>query len=366
MAKLEMGILGGFSGRVGTVVGYHRRGAWFVRAYQPHIKDRKSAAQLEQRSRFKAMIQFASPATPVLRVGLKQLAAAQQITEGNAFLKINKQHFNSSPKFEEVQANGHFNSSPKLGEVDARSADGGVCPETSLITHSPVAATVLDSKHLNGALRINYPQLRFSQGNLPAPRALQWSVDERGALSVRWSGEGGRLTNRVHIYVYCPSAATGISADGERGRGGVQLLLPQGFASEELHVWAFASSKDGNVSGTVYGASDQFESDGGASVGIGQRTEAPVQAEEGVSHHPSAHLRATQPTLPHHSMTAKSCVFFLINFPYNFCKDVEQSAAFFESGFVKFAITLKGHAIGIIEPVVKLIEVYIYMIKIVT
>ncbi len=93
MAKLDMGILGGFSGRVGTVVGYHRHGAWFVRAYQPHIKDRKSAAQLEQRSRFKAMIQFASPATPVLRVGLRQVAADQQITEGNAFLKINKECF---------------------------------------------------------------------------------------------------------------------------------------------------------------------------------------------------------------------------------------------------------------------------------
>ena len=93
MAKLDMGILGGFSGRVGTVVGYYRRGAWFVRAYQPHIKDRKSAAQLEQRSRFKAMIQFASPATPVLRVGLRQVAADWQITEGNAFLKINKECF---------------------------------------------------------------------------------------------------------------------------------------------------------------------------------------------------------------------------------------------------------------------------------
>ena len=88
-----MGILGGFSGRVGTVVGYYRRGAWFVRAYQPHIKDRKSAAQLEQRSRFKAMIQFASPATPVLRVGLRKVAADQQITEGNAFLKINTESF---------------------------------------------------------------------------------------------------------------------------------------------------------------------------------------------------------------------------------------------------------------------------------
>ena len=98
MAKLDMGILGGFSGRVGTVVGYHRRGGWYVRAYQPHIKDRKSEAQLAQRGRFKAMIQFASQATGVLRVGLKQLAADQQITEGNAFLKINHRNFQNNQK----------------------------------------------------------------------------------------------------------------------------------------------------------------------------------------------------------------------------------------------------------------------------
>ena len=229
MAKIEMGILGGFSGRVGTVVGYRRRGAWFIRAYRPHIRDRKSAAQLKQRSRFKAMIQFASPATPVLRVGLKKQASAQGLTEGNLFLKINHLNFQNNQNF-------------------------------------PIA--------------IDYPKLQFSQGNLAAPRAVQWSVDEGGVLSVRWSGEGGRLTDRIHIYIYCPSAATGLSADSERGRDGLQLLLPQEFASEELHVWAFASSKDGKVSGTVYGASGQPVGDGGAGFGVGQRTEAPAGAGE--------------------------------------------------------------------------------------
>ena len=252
MAKLDMGILGGFSGRVGTVVGYYRRGAWFVRAYQPHIKDRKSAAQLEQRSRFKAMIQFASPATPVLRVGLRQVAADQQITEGNAFLKINKQHFNSSPKFEEVQANGHFNSSPKLGEVDARRADGGVCAAIPG-THAPVAAAGgATPSSLEGELKIAYPLLQFSKGSLPGIANLQYTVDEAGVLRVRWEREGGVRGDRVHLYVYCEAARSGLAAEGRRGDGGLQLLLPEGFASEGLHVWAFASNSSGNVSNTQY------------------------------------------------------------------------------------------------------------------
>ncbi len=203
MAKIEMGILGGFSGRVGTVVGYYRRGAWFVRAYQPHINDRKSAAQLEQRSRFKAMIQFASPATPVLRVGLRQVAADCQITEGNAFLKINKECF----------------------------------PRES-----------------RNSRAIDYPSLQFSRGSLAAPQALQYAVDEGGVLAVRWSAGDGRLADRIHIYVYCPAAMTGIALEGERGRHGLQALLPQDFVGEELHLWAFAAAADGMVSPTVYGA----------------------------------------------------------------------------------------------------------------
>ncbi len=211
MAKLDMGILGGFSGRVGTVVGYHRRGAWFVRAYQPHIKDRKSEAQLQQRSRFKAMIQFASPATPVLRVGLRRLAADWQITEGNAFLKINKECF----------------------------------PRGSRNTRN--------SRESRNSRAIDYPSLQFSQGTLAVPKGLQYAVDERGVLAVRWVADGGGLADDIHIYIYSPAAGRGLTAVAERGRRAVQLLLPEEFAGGELHLWAFAASGQGNVSATVYG-----------------------------------------------------------------------------------------------------------------
>ena len=221
MAKLDMGILGGFSGRVGTVVGYHRRGAWFVRAYQPHIKDRKSAAQLEQRSRFKAMIQFASPATPVLRVGLRQVAADQQITEGNAFLKINKECFPRESR----------NSRNTRDSRDSRNTR--------------------ESRESRNSRTIDYPSLQFSRGSLAAPAALQYAVDEGGVLTVRWSAGGGSLTDRVHIYVYCRGC--GLVAEGRRGDGHVQLLLPEGFTPDGMHVWAFAANGQGEVSKTVYG-----------------------------------------------------------------------------------------------------------------
>ncbi len=225
MAKLDMGILGGFSGRVGTVVGYRRRGAWFVRAYQPHIKDRKSAAQLEQRSRFKAMIQFASPATPVLRVGLRKVAADWQITEGNAFLKLNHQNFLNNPNNQNIP-NNQNNQNIRNNQNN----------------------------------QINYSGLQFSYGHLTAPKGLQYAVDEGGVLHVRWESVGGVRSDRVHIYVYC--RGRGLCAEGRRGEGRVQLLLPEEFAADGLHVWAFAASVNGEVSPTAYAAARMSEYSG--------------------------------------------------------------------------------------------------------
>ena len=89
MAKYFQGILGPFQGKVGTVVGYMWRDKWCMRARPRCYHDRQSDAQLAQRSRFKQMIQFASPATPLLKRGLRAMAAAEGLTEGNCFLRIN-------------------------------------------------------------------------------------------------------------------------------------------------------------------------------------------------------------------------------------------------------------------------------------
>ena len=220
-----MGILGGFSGRVGTVVGYRRRGAWFVRAYRPHIKDRKSAAQLEQRSRFKAMIQFASPATPLLRIGLKQAADRQGITEGNAFLRMNHGWFGGGA--------GESGKSGKSGE----SGNSG---------------------------RVDYAGLQFSNGTLSGVQGLRYAVSG-GVARVKWSAAGGRMTDRIHIYIYSATQRTGLCLQGERAMRRLQALLPEGFAEGEVHVWAFASDARGEVSRTVYGAKEQSSGAAGES-----------------------------------------------------------------------------------------------------
>ena len=144
MAKLEQGILGPFRGKVGTVVGYTWRGMACVRAYRKEINYPNTEQQQAEREWFVSMVRFAARARQALLLGLRERAARDQMTEGNAFVKMNKHCFgrthapvascggatpsslegeqkslqpNSSPSLEGEQKSLQPNSSPKLGEV---------------------------------------------------------------------------------------------------------------------------------------------------------------------------------------------------------------------------------------------------------
>ena len=214
MAKIEQGILGPFRGTVGTVIGYRWRDRWCMRARPSHYNDRRSEAQLQQRSRFKAMIQFASPATPLLRIGLRAWAAERGITEGNAVLKLNHECF------------------------------WGMAGISSITRLSRLSSDTSD---------IDYPRLRFSQGSLPGVQGADYERRGDGSVAVRWARGLGRGDDRVHVYAYCPAAGTGLAvATAERRQRGAQFVLPADFAGEEVHFWLFAEGGDGKVSNTLY------------------------------------------------------------------------------------------------------------------
>ena len=129
MAKLHQGILGAFSGKVGTVVGYLWRGRQVVRAYRKEINYPNTESQQAEREWFVSMVRFAATARPALLLGLRERAARDQMTEGNAFVKMNKHCFGrthapvaacggATPSSLEGELKKlQPNSSPKLGEV---------------------------------------------------------------------------------------------------------------------------------------------------------------------------------------------------------------------------------------------------------
>ena len=50
MAKQQSGILGGYVGKVGTVVGYFWNGKPCMRAYKRQVRNPRTAAQMENNS----------------------------------------------------------------------------------------------------------------------------------------------------------------------------------------------------------------------------------------------------------------------------------------------------------------------------
>ena len=75
MARIYKGILGGFSGKVGTVVGATWRGIDIMRSRPKRTNRIPTLGQAEQRERFSLIIDFLSGIRPLLRSFFGQPAA---------------------------------------------------------------------------------------------------------------------------------------------------------------------------------------------------------------------------------------------------------------------------------------------------
>ena len=87
MGKIKQGILGGFSGKVGTVVGGAWKGIDYMRSLATSISNPKSPAQVAVRSNFSTIGKMMSKANPILRESDWRLAKKQSAF--NAGVRIN-------------------------------------------------------------------------------------------------------------------------------------------------------------------------------------------------------------------------------------------------------------------------------------
>ncbi|MBQ5549219.1 MAG: hypothetical protein IIT33_10360, partial [Prevotella sp.] len=96
MGKIKQGILGGFKGKVGTVIGASWNGIAYMRGLAQSVKNPKTAAQLQQRAYFKDLQGLVGQLTdeqlqslfPTVMRGMtrrnmltRQLAAAAVVTD---------------------------------------------------------------------------------------------------------------------------------------------------------------------------------------------------------------------------------------------------------------------------------------------
>ncbi|MBR6439309.1 MAG: hypothetical protein IKS65_09060 [Bacteroidales bacterium] len=87
MGTIKKGILGGFSGKVGTVVGASWKGISYMRGQALHTKNPRTAGQIYQRNAMKAIALALRPIASILSITFKN--SAQKMSGYNKAVSIN-------------------------------------------------------------------------------------------------------------------------------------------------------------------------------------------------------------------------------------------------------------------------------------
>lgn len=188
MAKQTAGIMGGFCGTIGPVIGYQWRGRWCMRARPRSVANPRTEAQQEHRMLFRDMVQTAGHLTAALRYGMRQASLEQGLTEGNLFVRMNKHCFTPQG--------------------------------------------------------IDYSRLALSTGPVAPVGFGTATLDAHGTLHVEFERNPQRMKanshDRVFVAVYCPERKeTLLAAPVARHSKRVALALPDEWLGRQLHVWGF-------------------------------------------------------------------------------------------------------------------------------
>jgi hypothetical protein len=87
MGKINQGILGGFAGKVGNVVGGNWKGINYMRVKPASVSNPKTDGQVGQRSKFAIVLQFLQPMKEHIKIGFRNYAVKK--TEFNSAMSYN-------------------------------------------------------------------------------------------------------------------------------------------------------------------------------------------------------------------------------------------------------------------------------------
>ena len=197
MAKTKNGILDGFEGKLGTVVGYRWRGIECMRAVNAFPHDPKTQAQMECRGLFRTLSQLGSDMLQAVRIGFRGPAATGHTTEYNCFIRANKQ-----------------------------------CVS-----------------HADDGIQIDYTALSIADGILGKVDFEEPQVDQMQLDVAFHSGIGSCGGDYVLLYAYTPGLRQGLlSTPVYRYQCRATLALPAAWAGHEVHLYGFCWDNDQQAS----------------------------------------------------------------------------------------------------------------------
>jgi len=205
MGKIKQGILGGFSGKVGSVVGASWKGISYMRGKAVSIKNPRTLLQLMQRSKFTLALSVLQPITEFIRIGFKRYAHR-------------KSEFNAAMSY------------------TVKRAIRGAYPDYA----------------------ISYSNLLVSRGTLPCVNDAE-ATAVAGKINFTWEDNSGigeaKTTDKVMVVAINPAKreATYITDGALRSSRSEGLLVSPYWVDDEVEVYlTFISENGKDVATSVY------------------------------------------------------------------------------------------------------------------
>ncbi len=205
MATLSDGYMGGFSGTLGTAVGYSWRGQWCLRSRPGRVRNPRTERQQAHRQLFKREVQLAGRMNRVLRATFDGCSYERHMTPCNYFIQRNQHAFTQ--------------------------VDGELVVDWSalVLCEGPVAP-------------VEFYGLEVKTGNVLSLKFYKNPTHQRADAY-----------DEVSLYLFCPSLERGyLSAPVYRRDGMLEVALPDEFAGFEVQLWGMVEDRQGRWSETLY------------------------------------------------------------------------------------------------------------------
>lgn len=202
MGTIQKGILGGFSGKVGSVVGGSWKGIDYMRSMAQRRTTTSSQRQKEQQMKFGLIARFQQPLANLLAISFKSYAI--KMTGANSAMSYN-----------------------------IRNAITGLYPD----------------------FVIDYPRVLVSRGDMPNAINPVATAAAGGIVNFTWQNNAGsgkaKDTDKSILVAYCPELSQSIYTDAgaERSVESGSLDL-SAFSGLKVETWVGFISDTGNITAT--------------------------------------------------------------------------------------------------------------------
>jgi hypothetical protein len=205
MGTIDKGIMGGFSGKVGNVIGGNWKGIDYMRSKASRRNFKPTQRQLEQQLKFALAIRF-----------VQSMSGLAEMSFGN--FAVRKTGINSAVSY------------------TLRNAIAGTYP----------------------VFNIQYPNVLVSRGDLPNALAPTVTTGPGSMITWSWTDNSkvgiARATDKALLAVYCPAFNQCIYTTGSAARNALTDSLNLGsFSGQDVHCWiGFISEDGGRVASSLY------------------------------------------------------------------------------------------------------------------